>query len=100
MELAGLKVTELDIARAVSSVTLIAAELPEKYFPTIQLRQDEAIPEKFTGIIRFSNRKEYFFEGRLHRADGFAVERDDCTGQYWLMGIYFPEWEWAEVNYG
>ena len=59
------------------------------------------LPNNFTGIIKYSNgTKEWYFEGKIHRIDGPAVEYSVGTKQWFVEGkrhrIGGPAIEWFD----
>ncbi len=54
----------------------------------LKLKQDEYVPNHYTGVIEFYNGNKYWYkEGKLHREDGPAVEYTDGTKKWWIGGV-------------
>lgn len=57
----------------------------------------ENIPFKYTGIVKWFNRQEYFKDGILHRESYPAIEWDNGSKSWWFKGkrhrTVGPAWE-------
>jgi hypothetical protein len=62
-------------------------ELKESKMEVLKLKKNDVLPNKFTGIVEYSNGdKEWFKEGKCHRLDGPAIEQSDGTKYWYLEG--------------